>query len=673
MAIAKIKKIRIIAHKSIKEALLDVLQESGAVHISRISEITSEAIKEDKAQDVTLKLSQIDEIIRYLGTLQPKKGGLLPERFPIRLEEFKGLPASFDHKEIYDSFRSLINQQKEIFSQRDRLLERKKRLIPWEKLRLSPKDIRDTKYTAVIFGTISHKDFPLLLAELDKNKLSYDFNQIGFDKEFKRLLFVCLNSEEFSARDILKRNGFSETLFELEKSNVREEISDIDTHIQALDKSEASLGKKLKSLLAYKSKLMGLYDYYLNFETRLKSEDNFLNTKHTFLIEGWIRQRSIKSLTKIIERNFNYLNIEISEPEADEVVPVELENKPLITPFEFITKIYGMPKYEELDPTPFLAPFFFLYFGFCVSDAGYGIVLALTCLFVLKKFKLGPTGLRFFRLFFFCGISTIVIGALTGSWFGNMFDMLAEANKVFLPIKRFKDSLVLFDPLKEPTKLLGIALSMGIFQIWFGNIVAGIGNIKNKRYLALLFDQCSMFTFLFGLTGFGLIFLKVIDETRLDLFKYATLVGAIALILTQGRNEKGIGSKLFYGAYNLYSAFSGYLSDILSYSRLWALGLVTGVMASTINLISVQFSQIVVSSIAFLDKMTLAKAVVSTVILVILFISGHMISFLMNLLGAFVHPVRLQFVEFFSKFFKPGGSPFKPFKLETKYTNLKEV
>jgi len=349
---------------------------------------------------------------------------------------------------------------------------------------------------------------------------------------------------------------------------------------------------------------------------------------------------------------------------------VELDNKPLVMPFEFITRIYGMPKYEEVDPTPFLAPFFFLYFGFCVSDAGYGILLALTCLFILKKFRLGPMGLRFFRLFFFCGISTIIIGALTGSWFGNMFDILAEANKVFLPLKRFKDNLVLIDPLTEPTKLLGIALSMGIFQVWFGNIVAGIGNLKNKRYLNILFDQFSMLTFLFGLTGLGLVFLKAMDETRINLFKYTTIAGAIALILTQGRSEKGIGSKLFYGVYNLYNAFSGYLSDILSYSRLWALGLVTGVMANTINLISVQFSQIVVSSIPFLDKITLAKVIVGTVILILLFISGHIIAFLMNLLGAFVHPLRLQFVEFFSKFFKAGGSSFKPLKVETKYINI---
>ncbi|MEI6631345.1 MAG: V-type ATPase 116kDa subunit family protein, partial [bacterium] len=360
----------------------------------------------------------------------------------------------------------------------------------------------------------------------------------------------------------------------------------------------------------------------------------------------------------------------ISEPGLGEEPPVELENNRLIEPFEFITKIYGFPKYSEIDPTPYLAPFFFLYFGLCVSDVGYGFILALTSWLVLKKFKMGPQGMRFFRLFLFCGISTIMVGAVTGSWFGNLPDLLAENSAAFLPFKHFKDSLILLDPMKEPTKLLGIALSLGIIQVWFGNIVAVIGNIKNRRYLDIFLDQLPMLTFLFGLTGMALVFLKLLGPERVAVFRYTGLVAAIALVLTQGRAEKGWGSKLFYGMYNLYSALSGYLSDILSYSRLWALGLVTGVMANTINLISVQFSQIFLSVIPFVSKVAFLRVIFSSLILAGIFVVGHLVSFLMNLLGAFVHPLRLQFVEFFSKFFKSGGHAFRPFKVETKYINI---
>ncbi len=301
------------------------------------------------------------------------------------------------------------------------------------------------------------------------------------------------------------------------------------------------------------------------------------------------------------------------------------------------------------------------------------MILVAVSWLMLKKLKMGPQGQKFWKLFLFCGISTIFIGAATGSWFGNLIDLLGESNKIFLPLKNFKDSLVILDPLKEPTKLLGIALCFGIIQVWFGNIVAAIGNIKNKRFLDVALDQAPMLTLLFGLTGLGLIFLKLLPGPHAGLFKNATLLAAIALISTQGRWEKGIGAKLFYGIYNLYNAFSGYLSDILSYSRLWALGLVTGVMAITINLIAIQFSQILVSTLPFTNKIIFLKIAVSSLALIVIFVLGHSVSFMMNLLGAFVHPLRLQFVEFFSKFFKSGGNTLKPFKVETKYINLSEA
>jgi V/A-type H+-transporting ATPase subunit I len=264
----------------------------------------------------------------------------------------------------------------------------------------------------------------------------------------------------------------------------------------------------------------------------------------------------------------------------------------------------------------------------------------------------------------------MIIGALTGSWFGNLFDVLAQSNGVFLPLKRFKDSLVVLDPMQEPTRLLGLALSLGIVQVWFGNIVAAIGNFKNRRYLDILWDQVPMLIFLYGLTNLGLVFLKLVQPKHLPLFKNSALLGAVMLVATQGRAEKGLAAKIFYGFYNLYSSLSGYLSDILSYSRLWALGLVTGVMAGTINLISVQFSQIIISA-PLIKDIHILKAAIGALVLIVLFSAGHLISFLMNLLGAFVHPVRLQFVEFFSKFFKSGGRGFKPFKLETRYVSIK--
>ena len=311
-------------------------------------------------------------------------------------------------------------------------------------------------------------------------------------------------------------------------------ILEIEANISKLNSEKQELWQRLNSLLPQKIKLMAIADRWDN-ENRLKNlSSSFFQTNYVSLISGWIKEKDLAGLKNALA-DFRDLEIMVRDPKSSEDVPVELDNRRLLKPFEFITKIYGMPKYNELDPTPFLAPFFFLYFGFCISDVGYGFILTGICWFILKKFKLGPQGLRFFRLFLFCGISTIIIGALTGSWFGNLFDLLAVNNKIFLPLKRFKDSMVIVDPLKQPTKLLGIALGFGIVQVWFGNIVAAIGNIKNKRYLAVVLDQLTMLTLLFGLTGLGLIFLKLLDPTHMGLFRYATLLAAILFILTQGR------------------------------------------------------------------------------------------------------------------------------------------
>ncbi len=658
MAIAKIKKIRIIAHKSVKETLLDALQETASVHISRISEVTTE-IKEDEKQEVSTKLSELDELIKYLEALEPSRGGFLRERPPVKLEEFKKIPASFDYKKIYSSFKELINIQKEASSQKEKLCQRKAKLIPWQALKGNLAEFKATKYTAVICGAIIHKDFGDLLAELDKSKLSYELSQINHDKEFKYILFVCLKDEEASARDILKRKGFSEALFELEKSDIMEELSFIDILYHGLEANEASLNEKLKELLIHKSKLMGLYDYYLNLKAKLDSEENFLNTDHTFFITGWIKERSIKSVKKILEKNFQYLDLDISEPLADEVVPVELENKAALTPFEFITKIYGLPSYGELDPTPFLAPFFFIFFGFCLTDAGYGVIVALLSLWAILKLKPGRYWKTFFWLLFLGGVSTVLLGAVTGGWFGDIVDILnTRFPKIFSFLAVLKNRLILLDPNKEPIKLLGIALGIGVVQIFTGNLIALYDNIRKKHILDGILDQVSVLVFLTGFTGLVLIMLEALNKSYGTLFGRMAQIGALVIILTAGRANPGIGAKLFNGVFAFYNVAAGYISDALSYSRLWALGLVTGVMAMTCNLIAFMIG----------DMIPLVGFLVTILILFV----GHVFTIAINVLGGLIHSGRLQFVEFFPKFFKGGGRVFSPLRLENKYTVIEK-
>lgn len=671
MAIAKIKKIEIIGVNKDKESLLVLLQKLGKIQLIDIPpEVSS---KDLQIVSLDTNLLEIQEAISFLASFKEKAkflekiANIKPDVYE---KELKDLINNFDWQALLKELSNIRNQLKDLIEHKEKLLQRRQLLSKWHKLNIPLQEISATKHTGIFLGILSSRDYPWFLEDAARENINFYSEVISQDKTNTHLLIIFIQQDFERLDALLKNYHFSFVTLGRYQGTVKDNLLEINAQTLVLDDQIQDLQNKITELAREQFKLMIVYDYLANREKRNSVEQRLSRQEYTFTLSGWIKQSDIKSIEKELTQNFKEMTIFISQARADENIPVILENKHLLQPFEFITQIYGMPKYNELDPTPFLAPFFFLYFGFCVSDVGYGLILVLFSWFVLKKFKMGFQGIKFFRLFLFCGISTIVVGMLTGSWFGDLLDLLVESQKIFLPLKKLKDSLVLFNPLKEPTKLLAIALSLGIIQVWFGNIVAAIGNIKNKRYLGIIFDQVPTLTLLFGLTGLGLIFLKILDNAQINLFKTATLFAAIVLILTQGRSEKGLGSKLFYGVYNLYNALSGYLSDILSYSRLWALGLVTGVMAGTINLIAIQFSQIFSSIIPFIDKISFIKIVVSGLILITIFALGHLVSFLMNLLGAFVHPLRLQFVEFFSKFFKSGGSTFKPFKIETKYINI---
>ncbi len=671
MAIAKIDKIEIIGLQEDEEKVLALLQKLGLTQLippkdsdHPVSTITASAVD----------ILEIEEAIAFLSTFEEKASaleGIVPSKPIIYQENLEKIAASFDYKELLKKLTDLRNHLKNHYLNKERLVQERRLLIPWKSLTLPLDQVRPTDACDVTLGIAERRGYPALIEECEKEGLNIFTEIIEEDRSNIYIACVYIKKEFERLEGILKKHRFNFVTLSHHKHSVKDRILGIKTEEMLFDNHIEDVKKKIVKLLEEKPRLMAVYDYLGTIKSIGEADKVISKQRFTFYLNGWIKHKDINSLKNSLCGEFKNSTLFISEPRQDEEVPVDLENNKLIQPFEFITKIYGFPKYGEIDPTPFLAPFFFLYFGFCISDVGYGFILAGISWFVLKKFRMGPQGLRCFRMFLFCGVSTIIIGALTGSWFGNMFDMLADANKMFLPLKKFKDSLTLLDPMNEPTKLLAIALSFGIIQVWFGNIIAAIGNIKNKRYLDVLLDQVTMLTFLFGLTGLALMFLKVLDDRGGTVFAWAAKLGALGLLFTQGRSEKGIGSKLFYGAYNLYNALSGYLSDVLSYSRLWALGLVTGVMAMTINLISVQFSEIFVSIVPFVGSIKILKIILSSIILVAIFVAGHLASFLMNLLGAFVHPVRLQFVEFFSKFFKPGTNIFRPFRQETKYITIK--
>jgi V/A-type H+-transporting ATPase subunit I len=673
MAIARIKKLELIATGKDKEQLLALLQKFGKIQL--ITPVVETGVVTEPVVAANNRLGELNEAIAYLAAYAPKANFMesMANLKPfIYGREMKEALADFAWPEKLAELEQLRLQLKDCAQEKERLAQKKILLTPWQKLTVPLADLHlASTNCAVLLGQMPTRDFKQMQSQHPDSETDFYCDVSNQTPGNTYLTIICLKTRFSDLVNLLKDYHFNSVNLGLETATVAELLLAAANSNEKLTEKEAQLTAAITTLSGDLFKLKVVHDHLASGQKIREAGLDLVQQQFTFSLSGWICQTDIPEFEKAILAHGHEIAVFYSDPEAEDKVPVILQNHRLIQPFEFITQIYGMPQYKEIDPTPFLAPFFFIYFGFCVSDAGYGLVLTLASWLVAKKFKLGPTGSRFWKMFLYCGLSTVFVGVITGSWFGNLPGVLAENSSFFVPIKRFLDSLILIDPFRETTKLLGIALTFGIVQIWFGSIVAALGNWKNKRYLDILLDQLPTLAFLFGITGLAMIFLNVGISLPTAIFKYAAIGGAVTLVLTQGRAEKGIGSKLFYGIYNFYMALSGYLSDTLSYSRLWALALVTGVMAMTINLLTINFGQMISAAIPLIGKIPLLKTLISILIMAVIFVLGHLLSFLMNLLGAFVHPLRLQFVEFFSKFFKPGGERFRPFRADNKYFNVK--
>ena len=415
----------------------------------------------------------------------------------------------------------------------------------------------------------------------------------------------------------------------------------------------------LKELSKDIEKIEYIYDDLLIKRDRAKAVGDFINTKKVFCFDGWLPVDSIEKVKQVLDKNECYY--EISEPIKNEETPIMLKNNKFASPFEAVTVMYSMPLATEVDPTPIMAPFYFLFFGLMLSDAAYGVLVFIACAVIIKKFPRMEEGMqKAIRMFMYCGLSTVFWGLMFGGIFGDAVTVVA---RVFFG-KEIVVPALWFVPLEEPMTLLMFCMLFGIIHLFVGLGIKGYLCIKNKQYLDFFCDVVLWYLFLIGLILMLLpskIFasmspIAIVFPPALQMLaKVLAIVGAVGLLLMSGRANKNPALRIALGAYDLYN-ITGWLSDVLSYSRLLALGLATGVIASVVN----QMGSM------------MGKGIIGAIFFIIVFIVGHAMNMAINLLGAYVHTNRLQFVEFFGKFYEGGGRPFQPFKAKTKYVDVKE-
>ena len=382
-----------------------------------------------------------------------------------------------------------------------------------------------------------------------------------------------------------------------------------------------------------------VYEYNNNKIMIQKEYNNFLKTETIVTIQGWNCIENNEELKSICEETIKdeyYLNFEDVKEEEIDNVPIKLKNGALGKAFEQITEMYSFPKYNELDPTPFLVPFYLIFFGMMVADVGYGLIVLIASMLALKALNLDEDKRNFAKFFFFLSIPTIAFGLMYGSFFGDLI--------------KFKG---LIDPARDVNTVLILSLVLGIIQIFVGLGLKAYTLIKLGKPLDAFYDVGSWVITLVSIGVMALGPMFGLPKIVTTIAMVTMIFGMIVIVLTGGRSEESKGARIGQGIYSLYG-ITGYIGDLVSYTRLMALGLAGGSIAGALNLLIGQM-----------------PGIAAIVIGPILFILAHTFNLLLSLLGAYVHTARLQYVEYFSKFYEGGGKPFTPFKTSDKYVKIK--
>jgi len=658
MAVCKMKKFQLLGYLPLKERIVDTLRELGAVHITDLKSrlLSSE---ENLIEDVEIKDSLLEErfsklqyIMAFTSAYQEKPNmveSLLNPKIIVSQEEIEELSQSFDLDGMYQRCLDLENKMKTKEGEKNKKTTLLEELTPWKPLNLQLEEIIDTERVRICLGIIRLNALDTLREELNRITPEIELQLVNTVKNSAYVLIAFSRDFELDIMDALKKGDFRPVDFRGLSGTPAEIIHRLERELEEIDSHLLSLQEEAKELAKQRDKVLILYDHTRELLEKKRVQNNFAHTSETFMIEGWIKAKDEKLIRRRLSRISPEIELITSPPGKDENPPVELENKPVVAPFEFVTTLYGRPAYKELDPTPLLAPFFILFFALCLTDGGYGLTLAAIALLGMKKLKGGPGADKLFRLLFLGGIVTAVVGAFTGGLFGVELGQIAE------PLKRF----VLINPLQNPLKMLNLAFALGVIQILFGISIKMYSNIREGNYLSALLDQFLWIVFLIFLVplGYKAILGGKVSQEVLAIAKKGALICLIALVLTQGRRQKNPILKLVMGIAKLYDIV-GYFGDVLSYARLLALGLATSAIALAINGIA---------------KMALSMPFyIGYIVALFILIGGHLFNLAINSLGGFVHSGRLQYLEFFSKFFQGGGTEFKPFKEENQYIVVKK-
>ncbi|MDF2544036.1 MAG: hypothetical protein K0S47_3754 [Herbinix sp.] len=668
MAVLQMQHIVLCGQKKDRKQILEFLQRRGVVEVNDMlqedsifhkTDVTAAKLSFDKS------ITNAKDALEILNQYAPEKKSkldMLNGRVELSKEGYDEF--STNREDTLRIANRLISLSKEIAENNaeiNKLQIQQEMLLPWTSLDI-PINFQGTKFTksfiGILPGTWSLEAIYEKLAEL--TPINVDI--ISSSREQTCIFILCKRNMEGFVYDALRDIGFT-LPSQMYDHAPYEQLKLLENQIKEL---QAAIYKAQDEIVSYekvREDIRLLQDYDTMRADKYEVIGHLLQSKNVFFLTGYIPEKDANSLSEELTKQFD-IGIEFDQPAEEEDVPVLLKNNGFSGPLEGVLTGYSLPNRHEVDPTMMMSLFYYVFFGIMLSDAGYGALMVIGCAYALIRFKktLEHSMKNTLKMYLYCGISTVFWGIAFGSYFGDIVDVVSDTffgNKIVIPP-------LWFFPVKEPMRMLTYAMLFGLIHLMFGLFMKFYQTLRLKDYKSLIYDVVFWIVLIISSTV-GLLSTEMVRNILGVGFTIPgpiaftagilVILSSIGIVLTNGRESKNPFKRFLKGAYALYG-ITGYLSDVLSYSRLLALGLATGVIATVIN----KMAAMAGGGFGF----------VGPILFIAIVLLGHTLNIAINALGAYVHTNRLQYVEFFGKFYEGGGRMFNPFGMKTKYYKIKE-
>jgi V/A-type H+/Na+-transporting ATPase subunit I len=683
MAIDRVQEFALAFPHRCEDMVLTRLFDAGIAHLTSFTSPEETSVdevptsspdvcrpqREESLRHVADELELANATLSFFAEIDPATKGLVQSFFPdevyVSVSDMRTTASLGSSSDYADMMQSVLALKVQLGEQRRRLGQLGQDLgllTPWSSLPVDFGEAAQWKRISLITGSISSQGLERVTRLLSNHDSPIAVDTLSETKNAVKAVVACQRVQIDDVRAALVSEGF----IEQDLSNVGGTVAAFVDHLNeeqrvVHDRMEA-LRLEVASHLARRQEIVVYREYLLNERKRLEASSELTRTEHCSVVTGYVRETDIKSLEMLCSGLGGIVCMTGDSTEGD-ATPVSITNNKWLRPLEILINMFGFPAYSSFDPTAYLAIPFLLFFGLCLGDVLYGAIQIGICFYFMRKYRRSMGVRNFMMVFVYGGVAAMVAGALTGSWGGDLISAtyLGAGN----PIARFVSTLTLINPLQAAFQFLVIVWIIGAINQLYGVGLAILKAAKRHDYATIVYDCVGWLLFLPAISALLFIGTKWGSAFRIG-YLIALVIGLVLLLLGGARQSKG-GAKVLTAIVNLYGIQSSYgvgsfVGDVLSYSRLLALGLTTAILASAFNMI------------AALIKMPAAGFFVNLLVRVVfggvILLFGHMLNYFMGAMGAFIHAARLILLEFFGRFYEGGAPRFHRFGFSSEVVKI---